>query len=175
MTWGIPGVGKTTFANWLVKVKGFVRIDSDYPNPQSGLDQLWRAVIDGGQPPVGFIAAARAGRPVIVELGIYANPQAFDFLRSCQAAGADLWWFDGDRDEAFKAWLKDAPKRRMPTEKWEEVVSVIRQNWRLVEDFFEDHIVRTIEAGPVHIPPRETYRAIFGIQESGMRLARANK
>ena len=169
MTWGIPGVGKTTFANWLVREKGFVRIDSDHSDPQSRPDQLWRAVIDRGLPPSAFIAAAKANRPVVVELGIYAYPQAFDFLHACQAAGANLWWFDGDRDEAFKAWLKDAALRRMPPQKWDEVVSVIRQNWRLVEDFFRDRIVRTIEAGPVHVPPAETHRAIFGVQEPGQR------
>jgi hypothetical protein len=161
LTWGIPGVGKTTFANWLVSERGFVRIDSDYPNAASRLDQLWRGVLRNAVTAAGFIAAASAARPVIVELGLYARPGTFDFLRRMTAAGADAWWFDGDRDEAFKAWLKDAPARGMQRERWEEVVSVIRDNWKLIEDFFGPRIVRTIEAGPAHVPPEQTYKTIF--------------
>jgi hypothetical protein len=161
ITWGIPGVGKTTFANWLVKERGFIRIDSDYPNPASRLDRLWRGVLDNAVAPAAFIAAAKAGRPAVVELGIYAYPAAFDFLRRCTAAGADPWWFDGDRDEAFSAWLKDSAARGMRRERWEEVVRVIRENWQLIEDFFGAHMIRTIESGPVHVPPEDTYRAIF--------------
>jgi hypothetical protein len=162
MTWGIPGVGKTTFANWLVREKGFTRVDSDYPTMTQALEALWAGARQGRVTPEAFVREARRHGLVIVELGIYAYPQAFDFLEGFRAAGADLWWFDGDRDEAFKAWLKDAAGRGMARGKWEEVVSVIRQNWQLVEDFFGDHIVRTIESGPAHIAPEQTYRAIFG-------------
>jgi AAA domain len=162
MTWGIPGVGKTTFAKWLVKEKGFTRIDSDYPNPLSPLDQMWRQVLANPASLENFVGQALRGGPVVVELGIYAQPGAFDFLRRCAAAGADTWWFDGDRDEAFRAWLQDAPARGMQRERWEEVVRIIRENWQLIEGFFGRRIVRTIEAGPVHIPPEQTYRVIFG-------------
>lgn len=162
MTWGIPGVGKTTFAKWLVREKGFTPVDSDYPNMARTLDVLWARARHGQVTAETFIGEARHHGPVVVELGIYAYPQAFDFLREFRAAGADLWWFDGDRDEAFRAWLKDAAGRGMANGKWEEVVRIIRANWALVEGFFEDHIVRTIETGPVHVPPEQTYRTIFG-------------
>ena len=169
LTWGIPGVGKTTFANWLVIEKGFVRIDSDYPNPASQLDQLWRGVLTNAVTANAFVLAAKAGRPVIVELGIYARPAAFEFLRRMTAAGTVAWWFDGDRDEAFRAWLKDAAARGMHRDRWEQVVSVIRENWQLVEGFFGQRIVRTIEAGPVHVPPERTYHAIFGDDSPSLR------
>jgi murein L,D-transpeptidase YcbB/YkuD len=164
MTWGIPGVGKTTFAKWLVRERGFTRVDSDYPNMASALDALWARARQGRVTPEAFVREAHRHGQVIVELGIYAYPQAFDFLRGFRAAGADLWWFDGDRDEAFKAWLKDAAERGMAREKWEQVVRIIRANWAHIEDFFGDHIVRTIEAGPVHVPPEQTNRAIFGTE-----------
>lgn len=45
-----------------------------------------------------------------------------------------------------RQWLKDAASRRMAPEKWEELVSVIRQNWGPVEDFYGDHIVRAIRS-----------------------------
>jgi hypothetical protein len=169
LTWGVPGVGKTTFANWLVKEKGFVRIDSDYPNPTSRLDQLWRGVLSNAVTAAAFVVAASAGRPAIVELGIYARPEAFEFLRQMTAAGAAAWWFDGDRDEAFRAWLKDAAARGMHRDRWEEVVSVIRENWQLIDGFFGPRIVRTIEAGPVHVPPERTYNSIFGDDSPSLR------
>ena len=58
LTWGIPGVGKTTFAKWLVKEKGFTRIDSDYPDPLSPLDRLWRQVLAGPVTVEAFAAEA---------------------------------------------------------------------------------------------------------------------
>ena len=162
MTWGIPGVGKTTFANWLVIEKGFTRVDSDYPNTARLLDRSWAAARQGGVTPADFVAEAMRHGKVVVEFGIWAHPPAFDFLRGFVKAGAQAWWFDGDRDEAFKAWRMDSDARGMQPDAWERVVRVIRENWQHVEDFFGPRIVRTIEAGPVHVPPEQTYRTIFG-------------
>ena len=72
-----PGVGKTTFANWLVEVKGFTRVDSDYPNLARTLDQLWAAARYGAMTPASFITEARRRGPVVVELGILAYAPRF--------------------------------------------------------------------------------------------------
>jgi hypothetical protein len=162
VTWGIPGVGKTTFANWLVKEKGFKRVDSDYPNPASALDQWWLSLRARKVTVPAFVAEMRRRGPVVLEFGMYAGEGGVNAIAQLVAAGAIAWWFDGDRDEAFRAWSRDALGRGMALAKWEEVVSVIRGNWSMIQRFFDSHIVRTIEAGPVHVPPEDTYRAIFG-------------
>jgi adenylate kinase family enzyme len=44
--WGVSGVGKSTFANWLVKEKGFVRVDSDAGGAgDSRAANAWRAML----------------------------------------------------------------------------------------------------------------------------------
>jgi hypothetical protein len=146
--WGVPGTGKSTFARWLVENKGFTYAETDR----------------GAATAVQQVAArVEQGQPVVWEYGMYVQPDTIETLRRLREFGAEPWWFDGDRDAAFQAWRSENVKsnRPYPDQLWCNVVGTINANWHLVERFFGvDRILRTIEAGPFHVPPDTTYATI---------------
>lgn len=166
--WGVPGVGKSTYARWLRDDKDFTYIDTDSHGAGSGrIARAWRALLDGHSTPEQFMEVARySPSPVVVEFGMYANPSGIAALDRFRKAGAEAWWFDGNRDAALVAWRAENVKgsRYFPTgdAKWHEVVGVINANAEQIHEFFGAHIVRTIEAGPVHIEPDVTFSQMFG-------------
>jgi hypothetical protein len=165
--WGVPGVGKTTFANWLVRKKHFTRIDSDYPDMSHALGRAWVLVVNDRMAPADFVKIALQHKRVVLELGLWADDRGFHIVEPLVAAGAEAWWFDGDRGEAFRAWSRTAASRKMDLGAWERVVSVIRQNEGRIETFFGPRRVRTIEPGPVHVTQEVTYATIFTIAGVG--------
>ena len=160
--WGVPGVGKSTLAKWLADTRGYYRIDTDSLgfSTSNTLEWGWQRVLGDALDASAFAQAALAyTRPVVVEYGVYARPGAFDLLRGLEAAGAEPWWLDGDRDAAFDAWKRENRRagRTFSDSKWLEVVGIIDANWPLVVSFYGSRILRTIEAGPTHVPPDETF------------------
>ena len=166
--WGVPGAGKTTFADWLVDNKGFIRIDSDFGGAGNSKAAIaWRAFLNRSGTPEAFMKVAHYSQQAIVlEFGMYATLGAIALLEQFRDAGAEVWWFDGDRDEAFEAWKRENRKsgRIFDTgeRKWTEVVRYIDDNRDAIDDFFGSKIARTIGGGPVHVPPSETFAAMFG-------------
>ena len=170
--WGVPGVGKSTFADWLVKEKGFVRVDSDAGGAgDTRAAKAWRGVLATLGTAQQFAAlrefmkvAPYNPRPVVVEYGMLANEGGIGLLRLMRDDGAETWWFDGDHGAAFQAWKAENVKasRNMADAKWHEVVGIINDNTERITEFFGNKMVRTIEAGSVHVPPEETFKAMFG-------------
>ncbi len=166
--WGVPGAGKSTFARWLVAEKRFDHVDTDIvigSNRASTL--LERAWADVGLSAEAFVATAQAHpRPVVVEFGMYANADGMRLLNRLRGLGVEPWWFDGDRTAAKDAWLEENRKsgRAFEDGKWDEVVAVVNQNWRLIEDNLAERVLRTIESSGYHVPPAETYRRIAAIR-----------
>jgi predicted 2-oxoglutarate/Fe(II)-dependent dioxygenase YbiX len=112
-----------------------------------------------------FVKVARYNpQPVVAEYGMYANADGIALLRTLRDAGAETWWFDGDHTAAFGAWQAENVKatRVMEDAHWRHVVNIINANMEAVTEFFGTNIARTIEAGPTHILPAETFRAMFG-------------
>lgn len=136
--WGVPGTGKSSFCRWLAKERGFVHVETDV-----------------GGDVARALALARQGRPVVIEWGMFVQSDTIDQVRQWQSAGAQPWWFDGDREAAYQAWrLANA----YPDELWTTVLDVIRNRWHLVEEFFgADRILRTVEAGPNFVPPETIF------------------
>jgi hypothetical protein len=164
--WGVPGVGKSTFAGWLVKEKGFAHIDTDAQGAgASRAAKAWRPLLNGAGTPEEFMKIARYNpEPVVLEYGMFAYPAAIALLGNLRNAGAEPWWFDGDRPAAFAAWKAENVKSSRPfvDAKWHEVVDISNSNMPLITEFFGTNIARTIEAGPMHVPPQDTFKAMFG-------------
>jgi hypothetical protein len=164
--WGVPGSGKSTYAKHLVEQHGYVHIDTDAQGAgESRAAKAWRAVLNGHGTPEDFVKAARYNpEPVVTEYGMFANDRGIALLRRLRDAGAEPWWFDGDRAAAFRAW-QDENKKARPNfvdPMWHNVVRVIDENYAALQEFFGSTMVRTIEAGPTHIPPEETFKVMFG-------------
>ena len=92
---------------------------------------------------------ARHGRPVVVEFGLWATPQNIALLGRMRDAGADPWFFHGDRTAANEAWRREnrIRPRNFENGKWDEVVQKVDDNWGLIVDAVGEHrMLRTIEA-----------------------------
>lgn len=166
--WGVPGVGKSTFADFLVAHEGFVRIDSDAGGGgDTKAARAWRRFLAGQGSAQEFMEVAGASRqPIVLEFGMFATAGAIALLERMRQAGAAAWWFDGDRDAAFEAWKQENRKSGrvfdIGERKWDQVVGMMNFNWPLLAALFGTNIVRTIEAGPAYVPPTDTLRTMFG-------------
>ena len=167
--WGVPGTGKSTFAReWLKRRLGYRYIDTDAIalGRAKGTDRerLWTSS------PEQFVADAVASkRPVAVEYGMWANEAGIVALRRLRELGASPWWFDGDRDAAFVRWQEENAKSARPftDTKWNDVVAVIDQNQGRLVSFFGERVLRTIEAGPMNVPPNAIHARMLEVVELG--------
>jgi predicted kinase len=168
--WGIPGAGKSTVARWLRDQKGYEYIDTDTSamhGVTTSLQAAWMDVLRGQVAPAAFVRAATAGpRPVVVEYGLWAQPHGIELLRQLRAAGARAWWFDGDRAGAKEAWRKENRRASRPFDDaaWDRVVAVIDANWPRLVELFGPRTVRTVEPGPTHPSPAETFKIMTDIE-----------
>lgn len=168
--WGVPGVGKSTFARWLAEKKGYDHIDTDavvLGSATTRVQAAW-AMLGYADGPEGFIAAATAHpRPLAVEFGMWANELGLQLIGRLRRLGGEPWWFDGHREAAREAWRQENRRSGRPfeDERWGIVVGVIDINWPRIQRFFGHRIVRTIESGGRHVPPAETYRTMLDISE----------
>ena len=134
--WGVPGAGKSYFAEWLANHKGFARIDTHSMGAGSSpLEWSWYAVLNGQAEPETFVKLANAyGSPVVLEYGLWANRQNIERLSRIVAAGAEAWWFDGDREAACQSWRQANATggKAFPEDLWAQVVGVIDANCHLL-------------------------------------------
>jgi ATPase family associated with various cellular activities (AAA) len=95
---GIPGTGKTTFANALAKNFGFVHHDLEAPNT---LNNLFAD-------PTRFIGdTLQASGGVVATWGFVPDHQAsVSIVLQFRAAGFKLIWFDGNRPAALRGFIK---------------------------------------------------------------------
>jgi hypothetical protein len=163
--WGVAGTGKSTFARWLRDRRGFHYIDTDTVGSSSAgpLEAAWVATFNRLTPPDSFLAkAARYGRPLVAEYGLWANSENIALLSQLRDGGAVTWWFDGDRDAAFDAWRAENKRssRAFPDQLWRDVVGMINANWQLLASFYDLRMVQTVRPGPAHLLPEDIYEVL---------------
>src|ERR1700676_1596910 len=135
---GIPGTGKSTYSRWLTENHGFTHFDIDWSSSPTD-DELVsdRLVVDWGFP---------ANEPGIT--------QSLEVIRSWQQLGAELWWFDGDRDSALESFLK---RGTVGKEAWDYQLQGIATNWFRILEVTEG---RQIDA--IGLEGHKTAEGIFG-------------
>jgi hypothetical protein len=162
--WGFPGAGKSYFAQWLQSAKSFTHVDTDGLIGRP-LDAGWYRTFNRETAPEAYMElVARHGKPVVVEFGLWATPDNIALLRRMRDAGAEPWFFFGDKRAAKDAWREENRIRGRNFEdgKWDEVVEKMDDNWGLiVEAIGEGRMLRTIEAAE-----RMSRRAIYERMEA---------
>lgn len=91
---GVPGTGKTTVGDYLQKNFGFVH----YNFEDSALALY-------AQDPRGFITKALAQEKIVITWGFMPYGHT-DHVVEIKKRGFTLIWFDGDRDAAFREFMK---------------------------------------------------------------------
>ena len=155
---GIPASGKSCFGKWLQKEKGFIYWD--YEN---------ETLEDVGQRADIYIGTDHDFRSLLAMAGNIKNTVVIDWgfppdimmneVRWLKEMGADIWWFDGDRDVARASFLK----RATVSEALLDIqMGKIERYWRDIKDLFGENMLNVISAGPVYIQPEELYKMVFG-------------
>ncbi len=147
--WGLPGSGKSWYARWLQRRKSFLHVDTDALQGRA-LDAGWFRTFNRETPPEEYMAmVVQHGGPVAVEFGLWATPQNIALLARMRDAGAEPWFFHGDRTAAKEAWRREnrLRQRNFEDSKWDQVVHKMDDNWGLIVDVVgENRMLRTIEA-----------------------------
>lgn len=163
--WGYPGAGKSWYARWLQREKQFTHVDTDELKG-SELDAGWYMTFRREMTPEAYMKlVARHGRPVVVEFGLWANPDNIGLLGRMRNAGAEPWFFYGDKVAAKEAWREEnrSRPRDFADGKWDEVVGLMEANWPLIVGTVgQERMVRTIEAGPERLAPQIIYERMTG-------------
>lgn len=135
---GIPGTGKSTFAAWLSESHGYAHQDVD-----------WK-----GLPSIAMLAKPR----VVVDWGFPANEpgltNALDCIQGWIQSGAQLWWFDGDRDAALHNFLKRGTVSRAA---WNYQLHGIETNWHRIVPLVKGRSIKVIAANS-HLSNEEIFR-----------------
>jgi hypothetical protein len=161
---GIPGIGKSYFAQWCAEHHGFLHVDLENGGLEAaGLAKAWSAVAH--LPPSSvrpFVSALRAlNRPMILDWGY---PPAFlPLIQALHEAGVVAWWLDGDHDAARQRFTK---RGTVSIEAFEVQMSAIRACWRELSAFYASRVVTAIKADGTFSDPNEIYELILGDRSS---------
>src|SRR5438093_949094 len=101
---GLPGSGKSSFARWLAKSKGYVHLDFDHGDLEKQcLHRLFDEFVFSRSEQ--FIAnLLEIEEPVCLDWGF--PPRLLPIVHRLADAGVGIWWFDADPDVAKKHFLR---------------------------------------------------------------------
>ena len=105
-----------------------------------GLRDQWEGFWQGGDVEMFLSSLGRLGSPVILDWGF--PPSLIGVIARLRDAGADLWWFDGDR-----LWARDLCMRAKGPSAggtFDRQHSLIAAAWASIAALFGTHIVRTV-------------------------------
>lgn len=141
---GIPGTGKTTIADYLVKHHGFMHFDREkFANWPRYLRTLWIR----GLPLFVRLVAWRYGR-VVISWGFLPQMDNMEIRRLIDS-GFVMAWFDGEREVARREFLK---RGTVTDEEFDAQVSRIEQlelltfPHTIINPFGEDRQFLPVEA-----------------------------
>jgi hypothetical protein len=156
---GIPGTGKSKFSRWLVSEHNYVRCPrKDEPSTDFSVE------VDN---------ALLANEDVVIDWGFPAFDPAFrgclGFVRHLiEERNVEQWWFDGDRDAAFRSFRdRNAKEGRPPSQReWDRQLNGINSHWPEIFAVFSGRILNVIEGGPVYMPNEERLAAMLAYAAS---------
>ena len=122
---GIPGTGKSTYCQWLHEKHGFNHQDVDWQGLPS--------------------AELLDNRPLVIDWGFPANEPSLsaclDLINSWRGSGAEMWWFDGDRDAALRSFLA---RGTVSKSDWDYQLGGIESNWHRLAEEVKGKVIDTI-------------------------------
>jgi len=122
---GIPGTGKSTYSHWLHECYDFTHHDVDVMGlPSDSLLDSRRLVVDWG-----FPAIEPRLTTCLALIGTWTD------------LGAELWWFDGDREAALQSFLY---RGTVPRSAWNVQMRGIVENWERISKVVGERVVDVI-------------------------------
>ncbi|MEQ1598533.1 MAG: hypothetical protein ABL880_04110 [Methylotenera sp.] len=150
---GLPGSGKSTFAEWLSREKNYFYVDME----RGGLDtleirEIWNQFEDGSNESA-FLNYLRDQKKDIV-LDWNFPPQSLDLVQRLKENGIEVWWFDGDRLSARKRFLE---RNTEPVANFDAHVGAFCCSWSLIAPIIGENIIRNINPDASFTPAEETW------------------
>jgi len=153
---GIPGTGKSTFCGWVKREKGFIHLEFDKLLEGKGSsEELSLMAILNSRGSRAFVDELRKlDKKVAVEWGFHPNnlPQ----VREMVEAGAEAWWFDGDRPAAREAFRNVKGAAKLPA--FDQQVARIAAAWTGISALFQSRILKVVRSGPSHVTPEQIWQ-----------------
>lgn len=156
---GIPASGKSSYGQWLAREKGFLHLDVEKNGvlAKAGLEPVFHETFQS-RDVMPFVRTLRSReRHVAVDWGF--PPHCLWVIQALGRAGVDLWWFDGDREAARKAFLK---RGTVAVANLDRQMGAIERAWPDIASTFGTHILRTVAAGPSYLAWSDVFAHMFG-------------
>jgi hypothetical protein len=166
---GIPASLKSTYAGWLERQKGFLRLDFDELLWGKGQKRKLRSIDTLKTSIPSFIEETRRrALSTVIDWGFPS--ESLQIVGMCKEAGAELWWFDGNRQAARASFINRArEKERLTGEflhnrirEFDKQISFIEQAWPSIKPLFQPHIIKTVKRGPTYMQPEEIFKRMLG-------------
>jgi hypothetical protein len=166
---GIPASLKSTYAGWLEREKGFLHLDFDgvlwgkgQQRKLCSIDTLQRSI------PSFIEETRRRASPTVIDWGFPS--ESLQTVGMFKEAGAELWWFDGNRQAARASFINRARETERLTgeflhnriREFDKQISFIEQAWPSIKLLFHPHIIKTVTRGPTYTPPEEIFQRMLG-------------
>jgi hypothetical protein len=166
---GIPASLKSTYAGWLEREKGFLRLDFDELLWGKGPKRKLRSIATLQRSMPSFIEGTRRrASPTIIDWGLPS--ESLQTVGMFKEAGAELWWFDGNRQAARASFITRAREKEQLTgdflnnrmRAFDQQIAFIEQAWPSIQALFQPHIIKTVKRGPTYMPPEDIFQRMFG-------------
>jgi hypothetical protein len=156
---GIPGCGKTTYARWLERQKGFLHLDFDkLLNGQGPEDQLRLVQALQTKGPKLFVATVRrARRSIAIDWGF--PPNSLPLVEALQQEGVLVWWFDGDREAARQSFIK---RGDVSVGALDRQMALIQEVWLQIMTVVGPNVINALNRDGSYLPPEEIFEQMFG-------------
>ena len=178
---GMPATGKTTFGDWLRDMKGYLHLDLETRDclEVNGLPPFWSDRIWNMTPKAStdFVAYLRAlDRNVVLTWAFHTD--LIPFVGHLVDAGAEPWWFEGERLAARAVFaarrtvLRDGVYTPGTPDiaACDRYVASIVAHWSKMEPIFGGNVIHTLGADGTYAAPEQILSAIEDHRRRGAWL-----
>ena len=143
---GIPASGKSSFGKHLVGSRNAIHVDVEEPASRAaaGFDPYWNRFVRLGD--ARGVTTFLGQRRTLGILDWGFPPRCLGMVQALVHAGAEPWWFDGDRNAAYS--LYRAHQFKNDEGSWRTQLAAIEAEWAAISQLFNGHIVQTVTDGP---------------------------
>jgi hypothetical protein len=154
---GIPGAGKSSFAEWLARKKDFIHVDME----QDGLDKHgfrthWERFRNALTSSDFIDALLRHSNPIALDWGFPV--QCLDIVTALQRQGSILWWFTGDRLYSRRYF---ETRGTVSLAAFDHQYANISASWTKIAPIFGNNVVHTVRTDGTHVSHRWIDDQIF--------------
>ncbi|MGD1156535.1 MAG: hypothetical protein ABSA41_11970 [Terriglobia bacterium] len=159
---GVPATWKSSYCRWLGQQKGFLHLDFDkLLRGQGSIEKLSFVQVLQTAGVEAFIATAqRNGNTVVIDWGF--PPNNLPAVRELQAAGVEVWWFEGERQIARQKFIE---RGGVDPRCFDVQMDAIEANWLEISRVFGPHAIETLHSDGTYTEPEEIFNRMFPPQK----------